>query len=302
MHSSAARTRRRAWLPVVSGSLFVILAVSGCSTFTPASQHSAALPTGSASGQASASPSPSPAHAHGVRPQRAWLPVHMRNRIKEIRGYMRHLPGSIGIVIYDRKNGATWQNANADVAYPAASTMKLAMMTDILLRQDAGSISLTSADREAMFQALYTSNDDDANYLWNKYEDGSFLDRIQKFGMTDARFTSSVPNWGFMYCTPEDLDNLMNYVLKDAPANVRELPGLPAPARRRARPAVGRVGRGPGEPPGQQGRLGAGRQHLDHQHRRVRRPGPGVHDGDHVQPGGFRRGRGRRVQRTAPTS
>jgi hypothetical protein len=146
----------------------------------------------------------------------------MRNRIKEIRHYMRRLPGSIGIVITDRNNGATWHNANADVAYPAASTMKLAMMTDILLRQDAGSISLTSADREAMFQALYTSNDDDANYLWDKYEDGSFLNRIQKFGMTDARFTSSVPNWGFMYCTPEDLDNLINYVLKDAPANVRD--------------------------------------------------------------------------------
>ena len=41
---------------------------------------------------------------------------------------------------------------------------------------------------------------------------------------------------------------------------------------------------------------GAGRQHLDHQHRRVRRAGPAVHDGDHVQPGGFRRGRGRRLQ------
>ncbi len=99
--------------------------------------------------------------------------------------------------------------------------MKLAMMTDILLRSDAGSIDLTSADREAMFQALYTSNDDDANYLWDKYEDGSFLNRIRAFGMEDARFTSSVPNWGFMYCTAQDLDNLINYVLKDAPANVR---------------------------------------------------------------------------------
>ena len=63
----------------------------------------------------------------------------MRNRIKAIRGYMRHLPGSIGIVIYNRKNGAIWHNANAGVSYPAASTMKLAMMTDILQRSDAGS-------------------------------------------------------------------------------------------------------------------------------------------------------------------
>jgi beta-lactamase class A len=89
----------------------------------------------------------------------------MRNRIKEIRAYMRDLPGSIGIVIHNRANGATWHNANADVSYPAASTMKLAMMTDILQRSDAGRIDLTNADRQAMFQALYTSNDDDANYL-----------------------------------------------------------------------------------------------------------------------------------------
>ena len=193
--------------------------------FAAASQKSVALPSGSASGHTSApaSPTPSPTPTPRVCARNAaGFPCGMRNRIKEIRHYMRRLPGSIGIVITDRNSGASWHNAQADVAYPAASTMKLAMMTDILLRQDAGSISLTSADRAAMFQALYTSNDDDANYLWDKYEDGSFLNRIQKFGMTDARFTSSVPNWGFMYCTPEDLNNLINYVLKDAPAHVRD--------------------------------------------------------------------------------
>jgi len=57
--------------------------------------------------------------------------------------------------------------------------------------------------------------------LWNQFEDGSFLQRIQAFGMNTATFTSSVPNWGFMYCSAEDLDNLMNYVLDKAPANVR---------------------------------------------------------------------------------
>jgi hypothetical protein len=190
--------------------------------FTPASQHSAVQPSGSTSAAATPSPSPSPTPTPKVCARNApGFPCGMRNRIKKIRAYMRHLPGSIGIVIHDRKNKATWHNANADVAYPAASTMKLAMMTDILLRSDAGRVTLTSADRQAMFQALYTSNDDDANYLWNRYEDGSFLSRIQRFGMTSARFTSSVPNWGFMYCTPRDLDNLINYVLKHTPRNVR---------------------------------------------------------------------------------
>jgi len=130
-------------------------------------------------------------------------------------------PGSLAIVLDDRVSGAVYANANAAVAYPAASTMKLAMMTDILQRAQAGSITLTPADKEEMFQALYTSNDDDANDLWDQFEDGSFLPRIQAMGMNTATFTSSEPNWGFMYCSAEDLDNLMNYVLDKAPASVR---------------------------------------------------------------------------------
>ena len=225
------------------------------------------------------------------------FPCEMRNRIKEIRAYMRHLPGSIGIVIDDRNNGATWQNANADVAYPAASTMKLAMMTDILLRaRTPAASSLSSADRQAMFQALYTSNDDDANYLWDKYEDGSFLSRIQKFGMTSARFTSSVPNWGFMYCTPQDLDNLINYVLKDAPANVRDYLVYRLQHVAALDQQWGVWGAGPENRPGnkdgweQDGNIwitntvGFAGPDQEYTH------------GDHVQPGGIRWGRGRRVQ------
>lgn len=146
----------------------------------------------------------------------------MQDRIAQVQQFLAGAPGSIGIVLKDRVTGAVWQNANATVEYPAASTMKLAMMTDILLRQNAGSLTLTPADQDEMYQALYTSDDDAANDLWDKYEDGSFLGRIQGFGMTGAQFTSSDPNWGFMYCTPQDLDNLMNYVLSDAPASVRD--------------------------------------------------------------------------------
>jgi hypothetical protein len=72
-----------------------------------------------------------------------------------------------------------------------------------------------------IFQSLYTSNDNDASDLWAKYEDGSFLGRIHGFGMNTATFTSSVPQWGFMYCSAKDLDNLMNYVLNSTPPSVR---------------------------------------------------------------------------------
>ena len=68
----------------------------------------------------------------------------------------------------------------------------------------------------------------------------------------------------------------MNYVLGSASAQRPELPGFPAPARQRDRPAVGRLGRRAAEPAGQQGRLGAGPERLwrlVHQHGRFRRPG-----------------------------
>ena len=200
------------------------VALAGCSMFTPAGQQNVALKSGEKSQSASASPTPSPSptpkHCAKIAPGFSCV---MRNRIHAVQRYLRKsgAPGSIAIVLDDRVTGAVYANANAAVAYPAASTMKLAMMTDILQRADAGTITLTPADKDEMFQALYTSNDDDANDLWDQFEDGSFLPRIQAFGMNTATFTSSVPNWGFMYCSAEDLDNLMNYVLGKAPASVR---------------------------------------------------------------------------------
>ena len=107
MHSSAARARRRAWLPVVSGSLFVILGVIGLQHVharQPAFGDAAhgQLRPGSASSSPTPSPTPTPTPKVCAR-NAPGFPCTMRNRIKEIRGYMRHLPGSIGIVIYNRE-------------------------------------------------------------------------------------------------------------------------------------------------------------------------------------------------------
>ncbi len=144
----------------------------------------------------------------------------MRDRIRDVRRYLRRLPGSIGIVLHDRATGAVWRNANARTEYPAASTIKLAMMTDLLLRNRSGRIHLTGADRSAMYQALYTSNDDDARTLWDRYENAGFIGRIRAFGMTRTSFTNAV-YWGNIDTTPQDLDHLMNYVLTRAPARIR---------------------------------------------------------------------------------
>lgn len=144
----------------------------------------------------------------------------MQQRIRAVRHYLQGLPGSVGIVLHDRVTGATWENGNATTLYPAASTIKLAMITDILQRQAAGSLTLTPAAQQEMFQALFTSNDTDADELWFQYEDASFINRVRAFGMTSTRFTDQV-YWGDVDTTAQDLDNLMNYVLGSASPGIR---------------------------------------------------------------------------------
>jgi hypothetical protein len=48
--------------------------------------------------------------------------------------------GSIGIVLDDRVTGAVWPNARAHALVPAASTMKLAVVADLLLRNRRGGV------------------------------------------------------------------------------------------------------------------------------------------------------------------
>jgi len=202
----------------VSCCLLAALTLAGCSVFTPATQHTAqSAVTRRRSPSPSPTPSPTPTFCARIAPG---FSCTMRDRIREVNRHLRRLPGSIGIVLHDRVTGATWANANAGVQYPAASTIKLAMMTDLLLRNRAGSIQLTPADRSAMFGALYTSNDNDADDLWFRYEDASFTDRIRAFGMANTNFTSSA-YWGYIDTTARDLDNLINYVLTQTPASVR---------------------------------------------------------------------------------
>jgi hypothetical protein len=138
----------------------------------------------------------------------------MRRRIRAAQRYLARQPGRIGLVLHDRVTGATWRNANARTTFPAASTTKLAVAADLLLRDGAGRITLRPGDWAWMYQALHDSSDAAANRLWSAYENGRFLRRITRFGMRTCSF-SGQPYWGFMYCSPEDLDNLMNYVLGD---------------------------------------------------------------------------------------
>ena len=213
---SGGSARGLVW--VVAG---VLLAVVAC---TPAHASKAAD---------SASPQPTAYEPLPLRPQ---LPPDragsctvaayafsctMQHRISQVERYIAHQPGQIGVELTDRDTGARWGSKDAGTDFPAASTIKLAIITDVLRRHITGSLALGPGDWGLINQILYNSDDAAGDQLWFGYEDGGFGQRIRRFGMRTAYFSGSPPYWGFMYCSPRDLDNLMDYVLDRLPAHYR---------------------------------------------------------------------------------
>ncbi|MET9227284.1 tat pathway signal sequence [Lentzea sp. NPDC003310] len=149
-----------------------------------------------------------------------------QKRIKAAQDYAETRPGTTGFVLRDRKSGAVWRNDHAGDMTWTASTIKLAMVVNLLERQRTGKIKLSADDRSLMNAMLHTSDDDAADSLWRKYTGATFNAAFPKYGMTDLvpqkGYTSAFPYWGFEKCTANDLDRLMNYVLDSVPADDRE--------------------------------------------------------------------------------
>ncbi|MCE7006004.1 class A beta-lactamase-related serine hydrolase [Kibdelosporangium philippinense] len=145
------------------------------------------------------------------------------SRILHANAYAATRPGFAGIVVRDRKTGAVWRNRHSDTLIWACSTPKLAMVVDLLLRDDAGAISLTAEDRHLMHLMLNTSDNDAAHTLWRRYGGEDFATRFPSYGMTDMRFTDEHPHhWGWILTTANDLDRLMNFILAKMPAAHRD--------------------------------------------------------------------------------
>ncbi|QQQ80539.1 serine hydrolase [Saccharothrix sp. 6-C] len=145
-------------------------------------------------------------------------------RIRRANAYAESRPGFAGIVVRDRKTGAVWRNGHSDALVWACSTPKLAMVVDLLLRNDAGTVSLTAEDRDLMHRMLNSSDDNAAHTLWTRYGgEREFASRFPSYGMTDMRFTDEHPHhWGWILTTADDLDRLINYVLTRLPAAHRD--------------------------------------------------------------------------------
>jgi len=150
----------------------------------------------------------------------------MRGRIAAVESYLKSRPGIIGIVLRDRTTGAVWLNRYAATQVYMASTSKLAMVVTLLLRDHDGDSRLSSADRSAIHEMLHVSSDDAADQLWFKYGASFFTRFFPAIGLRAARYLPQAgvtgPYWGEMTCTATDLDRVVNYVLNQLPATLRD--------------------------------------------------------------------------------
>lgn len=158
----------------------------------------------------------------GVNAGNAAADTGLEQRIAAADSYLATRPGTVGYVVRDRQTGAVYQNAHAGEQVWTASTIKLAMVVDLLTRQRAGDITLTAADTALMAAMLHSSDDDAADTLWSRFSGAdhqAFNTDFPRYGMTDLRpqrgFSTTFPYWGFQKSTPADLDRLINYTLTE---------------------------------------------------------------------------------------
>lgn len=148
-----------------------------------------------------------------------------QQRIQDAEHYAETRPGTVGFVLRDRKTGAMWRNEHAGDLTWTASTIKLAMVVNLLERNRSGKIKLSGEDRRLMTAMLHSSDDEAANTLWKRYSGTTFNAAFPKYGMTDLvaqrGYSATFPYWGYEKCTANDLDRLINHVLDTVPADDR---------------------------------------------------------------------------------
>jgi hypothetical protein len=220
-----------------------LLGAAGCGTASPSASMAAAplmsvpqvdppsvsssvVPAPVLPSNSSVAPAPPPAQQCPL--PKSGFDCDFQRRFVSATAYVAKRPGTVGIVVRDRSTGAVWRNDHAGDLTWTASTIKLAMTVDLLLRDRSGAITLTAADRGLIQAMLHSSDDNAADTLWFKYAGADHLtynNAFPGYGMTSLApqrgFTEFYPYWGFQKCTPEDLDRLMSYVLTTLPADLR---------------------------------------------------------------------------------
>lgn len=172
-----------------------------------------------------AAPPPTPSSAPaGCRTDTEWS-CTQQQRFAAAGAYIDRVSGAAGylsVVFTDRQTGATWRYGPTQHDGWTASTIKLAIATDLLRRQRAGQITLTAADQRDMASMLHSSDNAASDRLWARFGGEDMLARFRaQYGMTGLHFVPGfTPKtyWGFVKCTTDDLAALLHFVLTQVDA------------------------------------------------------------------------------------
>ncbi|MFF2526356.1 hypothetical protein [Streptomyces liangshanensis] len=134
-------------------------------------------------------------------------------------------PGvTAGIAVFDRQTNTFTEQLGATAPFRSASVVKILLALDHVW--DRGpAYQLPAADRARLDTMLRSSDDDAANYYWERNGSGAIIDRmVSRLGLADtARPPAAYPGfWGYTALSANDTVRIYRYVL-DAPAPLREL-------------------------------------------------------------------------------
>jgi hypothetical protein len=137
--------------------------------------------------------------------------------------FVQQQAGTFGIIVRDRVTGVVWKAGDTKATTWTASTIKLAIATDLLERDRSKQIALDATDRSNLDKALINSDNDAATALWNKYDGAGMLERFRgRFGMGGLTVVAGAETfWRNLWCSTEDLQSLMSYVLEKTDADSR---------------------------------------------------------------------------------
>jgi hypothetical protein len=192
-----------------------VLATAGCVAAADPATSNASAPFGAAA----TSPA-NPANPATCADTTTWSCVQQQ-RFAAASGYAQRVVGANGYlsaVFTDRQSGQSWRLGPTQHAGWTASSIKLAIVTDLLRRQRSGEITLSAAERHDMDAMLHSSDEPASDRLWWAFGGADMLARFRdRFGMSGVQFVpgfTARSYWGFVKCTSEDLAALGRYVLE----------------------------------------------------------------------------------------
>lgn len=133
------------------------------------------------------------------------------------------IPGMhLGVAVIDLETGQAVSGSAGEESFISASVVKLLVSVDILERQRAGEITLTSRDRELMKRALSASDDEAMNELWSVHDGYGAVSRIAaELGLSSTSPPADYSQWGDTQISALDMVKLEAHMMTEMPSSDR---------------------------------------------------------------------------------